>query len=858
VRARQFVPQPPRPPRDFVNRTAELAQLEAWISANEIVLLYAPDGMGKSALLKQAANSAAAKAMPGGVILVESPDVAGQAFGPDDVAQQLFDALFEANPPLKVDSVSARTYLSNTRPLVLLDEVSLSPALQKMLPDLLPQAAILLTADLPFGGDFQPLAIGPLPRAESIRLLAAKASLVLDDSNRAELDAICASLNDVSLALVIAGNVIREAHIPVATALQAIQETVSSERNPVLVALDRAFSFAFGQLSPDEQKVLSAAALTPGVSLAPEWLALSLPGMGVDSAIERLKSLGLLFANSPRLRLPPGFRALAQRTALLDEDTLMSRLVEFLLAPLRQDPQNWEHARDELGNFFGALTWAVRSQRWATVIALGQALDPYLTLYGLWDAWGIVLGYVVDVATQSGQQAVLAWALHQSGTREIGSGSAQRALDLLKRALELRRGLGDATGMAYTQHNIDLLLLPPAPPRSAGPKPAPAGRGRPGGSWMPVVLGVLGVFGVLAVLMVLLVGAWLFWPTVPPEPYIPPGDNTSTPTAETLAVTPTPSPIPTMTPPPTPTLPGGSGVLVFVGQERARLDVTYDNPCLSGASATSYLLKFSDQHAEPLFTDIVPVRDPAISADGKQIAFVSNGGQPLIPLPMSQASTCSGDIYVADLSGGSARRVTNLNGMGYSHPAWSPDGTKIAFVGGDGYGRTDLFVMDADGSHVIDLTNSPGLIEDYPEWSPDGSRIAYQASSEGIFWEIFVMDAGGSSQKQLTSSDQGKSLQPAWSPDGAQIAFSSNRAKFWNIYVMDADGSNQQAVTNGQANDYGPAWSPDGALIVFNSTRGKKFMQLYMVSPDGSGLVPVPNDLQNLDLGEADWLPLSP
>src|SRR5258706_4630681 len=100
VRAREFVPQPPRPPRDFVNRTAELSKLEAWISARQIVLLYAPDGIGKSCLLQHAANSAAAQAMPNGAILLASVDVDGQTLGPDDVIQHLFDALFESNPPL--------------------------------------------------------------------------------------------------------------------------------------------------------------------------------------------------------------------------------------------------------------------------------------------------------------------------------------------------------------------------------------------------------------------------------------------------------------------------------------------------------------------------------------------------------------------------------------------------------------------------------------------------------------------------------------------------------------------------------------------------------------------------------------
>src|SRR5687767_8388176 len=100
VRLRQFSPRPPRAPRGFVNRTEELAKLERWIAAREIILLHAPDGMGKTSLLKQAANSAAAVGLPNGVLFLESVDAEGEALGPTDTLQQLFDALFESDPPL--------------------------------------------------------------------------------------------------------------------------------------------------------------------------------------------------------------------------------------------------------------------------------------------------------------------------------------------------------------------------------------------------------------------------------------------------------------------------------------------------------------------------------------------------------------------------------------------------------------------------------------------------------------------------------------------------------------------------------------------------------------------------------------
>lgn len=134
VRARGFVPQPPRTPRGFLNRAAELQKLDMWISANELILIHAPDGMGKSSLLRQVAAGDAGHARADGVILLEGVSVNDEVLGPNDVIQSLFDALFESDLPLKVDATTTRTYLSNMRPLLLFDEVPLSPALQNTLP----------------------------------------------------------------------------------------------------------------------------------------------------------------------------------------------------------------------------------------------------------------------------------------------------------------------------------------------------------------------------------------------------------------------------------------------------------------------------------------------------------------------------------------------------------------------------------------------------------------------------------------------------------------------------------------------------------------------------------------------------
>jgi hypothetical protein len=468
VRPRATLLGPPRPQRGFINRSVELGKLENWIFASEVVLVHGPDGMGKSALLKQAANTPSARTMSG-VILLENVDHDGQALGLEDIVQRLFDTLFESEPPLKVDTNLARDYLANTRPLLLMDEVSLSPAIQRILPDLFPQGAILISADLATSGDFHRLSVGALPREEAINLLSARMSTTLSVSNYAKLNALCAILGDIPLAIVLIGNLMRVHQILPDAALQGLEALPALGPNPVSATIDRAFAFAFDKLTPEERKIICVAASTPGVSMSPDWFSAALGGIPVSAFIEDLTSLGFLASDNGRLRLSPGFLAPARHAALrlIDENTLLTGLLDFLTTTLRKNPRDWPFFDAELGNLYGALTRAMRARRWADVIALGRALDPYLCLHGLWDSWNSVLGSVLDAARQSNDPATQAWALHQQGTRFIGLGDPAQAITLLKQALEIRKRLGDAAALAYTQHNLSL-LAPTLPKGTTG------------------------------------------------------------------------------------------------------------------------------------------------------------------------------------------------------------------------------------------------------------------------------------------------------------------------------------------------------------------------------------------------------
>ena len=134
------------------------------------------------------------------------------------------------------------------------------------------------------------------------------------------------------------------------------------------------------------------------------------------------------------------------------------------------------------------------------------------------------------------------------------------------------------------------------------------------------------------------------------------------------------------------------------------------------------------------------------------------------------------------------------SGIGGTDPAWSPDGTKIAFESRLGGSTLDICVMNADGSNQTKLTNSAA--EDFqPAWSPDGSKIAFESfQPETKNGDIWVMNADGSNQINLTNS-RAQEGGPAWSPDGSKIAFNWNPGYHDDIWVMKADGSNKTKLT---------------------------------------------------------------
>ncbi len=161
--------------------------------------------------------------------------------------------------------------------------------------------------------------------------------------------------------------------------------------------------------------------------------------------------------------------------------------------------------------------------------------------------------------------------------------------------------------------------------------------------------------------------------------------------------------------------------------------------------------------------------------------------------------------------------------------AFPGENGKIAFVSTRD-GSHDIFVMDSSGADPINLTKTLSASQEgYPAWSPDGTKVAFNSSISSQPG-IYVMNADGSNKRFLTSMGS----QPAWSPDGTKIAFAS--AGRGDIFVMKADGSNPTNITNSANPVNEPAWSPDGTKITFTKYDECAINRIYVMNADGSNI----------------------
>jgi hypothetical protein len=221
-------------------------------------------------------------------------------------------------------------------------------------------------------------------------------------------------------------------------------------------------------------------------------------------------------------------------------------------------------------------------------------------------------------------------------------------------------------------------------------------------------------------------------------------------------------------------------------------------------------------------------------------------------------------IFISNPDGANIRQLTHdLNGA--CNFDWSSDGKQIVFVSPctertSQYPSSGLYLLDVESGATSMLFSAPkGDFE--PAWSPDGTKIAFTSMRDGSM-QIYVFDRSNSKITRLTTPGNNvQSRYPTWSPDSAQIAYTVRRLGLLQIWIMDADGSNQQQLTRpgGSVSDYLPAWSPDGKYLLFSETNADltapSSLMRFVLRDQAAKLVPIQHPVVDADFSpDGQWI----
>jgi TolB protein len=231
---------------------------------------------------------------------------------------------------------------------------------------------------------------------------------------------------------------------------------------------------------------------------------------------------------------------------------------------------------------------------------------------------------------------------------------------------------------------------------------------------------------------------------------------------------------------------------------------------------TSFELHIADAdgaNAQPALRSREPIMSPAWSADGTRLAYVSfESGKPV--------------VYVHTITTGQRRAVANFRGSN-SAPAWSPDGRTLAVVLTRD-GLSQVYSIGADGNNVQRLTRSAG-IDTEPVFSPDG-RFIYFTSDRGGGPQVYRMNADGSNVARVTFNGD-YNVTPRVSPDGRLLAYVGRRGGRFQVHTLDLASNQEQALTDTSL-DESPSFAPNGRMLLYATEVGRRGI-LASVSVDG-------------------------